>query len=360
LTLVTRKIIHIDMDAFYASIEQRDNPSLRGKPVAVGGSRQRGVVAAASYEARKFGVHSAMPSITAKKRCPSLVFVSPRFPVYKEVSQQIREIFFEYTDLVEPLSLDEAFLDVTENKKNMGLATEIARELKEKIKHKTGLTASAGVSVNKFLAKIASDYDKPDGLYVIKPQEAEAFVEKLTIEKFFGIGKVTAEKMHALDIHNGKDLKSHPIQELIGLFGKAGSFYFNIARAIDDRPVDPNRVRKSIGNENTFASDLTTMPEILFELKKIETELVRRIEKSGTRGKTLTLKIKFANFEQITRSKSIHENFTPYTIHTTSLELISHIELSKGIRLLGLTLSNLENEEEIDAMQLEIDFDDKE
>lgn len=344
------------MDAFFASIEQRDNLSLRGKPVAVGGSRQRGVVAAASYEARKFGVHSAMPSVTAKKKCPSLVFVSPRFTVYKEVSQQIREIFFEYTDLVEPLSLDEAFLDVTENKKNMELATEIAREIKERIKYTTDLTASAGVSVNKFLAKIASDYDKPDGLYVIKPHEAEAFVEKLAIEKFFGIGKVTAEKMHALGIHSGKDLKTHPIQELVGLFGKAGSFYFNIARAIDDRPVDPNRIRKSIGNENTFNSDLSSMPEILFELKNIENELIRRIEKSGAHGKTLTLKIKFEDFEQITRSKSIPENFTPSLIHTTSLELISQIELSKGIRLLGLTLSNLENSEELDAYQLEIDF----
>jgi DNA polymerase-4 len=322
----------------------------------VGGSRQRGVVAAASYEARKFGVHSAMPSVTAKKKCPSLVFVSPRFPVYKKVSQKIREIFFDYTDLVEPLSLDEAFLDVTKNKRNMELATDIAREIKERIKQKTDLTASAGVSINKFLAKIASDYDKPDGLYIIKPHEAEAFVEKLAIEKFFGIGKVTSEKMHALGIHTGKDLKSHPIQELVGLFGKAGNFYFNIARAIDDRPVDPNRIRKSIGNENTFNSDLSGMPEILFELKNIENELVRRIEKSGVRGKTLTLKIKFEDFEQITRSKSIAENFTPSLIHTTSVELISRVELNKGIRLLGLTLSNLENSEELDAYQLELDF----
>jgi DNA polymerase-4 len=345
------------MDAFYASIEQRDNPLLYGKPVAVGGERQRGVVAAASYEARKFGVRSAMPSVTAKKKCPSLIFVSPRFSVYKEVSDQIREVFYEYTDLVEPLSLDEAFLDVTSNKKDMELATAIAREIKEKIKQRTRLTASAGVSMNKFLAKIASDYDKPDGLFVIKPPEAADFVEKLAIEKFFGIGKVTAEKMHRMGIHNGKDLKTYPLDELLRLFGKAGNFYFNIARAIDDRPVEPNRTRKSIGTENTFESDLIRMPEILYELKRIEKELVQRIEKSGTQGKTLTLKIKFEDFEQITRSKSIQEYYTPSVIQTTSTELLSQLEIKKGIRLIGLTLSNLENSEETDAHQLEIDFD---
>ena len=358
MPVVVRKIIHIDMDAFYASIEQRDNPSLLGKPVAVGGSRQRGVVAAASYEARKYGVRSAMPSVTAKKKCPELIFVPPRFREYKEVSQQIREIFISYTDLVEPLSLDEAFLDVTENKKQMELATDIAREIKTEIKQKTRLTASAGVSVNKFLAKIASDYDKPDGLFIIKPHEAEAFVEKLAIEKFFGIGKVTAEKMHKIGIHTGKDLKAYPLEELVQLFGKAGNFYFNIARATDNRPVDPNRIRKSIGNENTFEMDLRNMPEILYELKHIEKELVRRIEKNNTRGKTLTLKIKFEDFEQITRSKSLQKFLTPPLIHSLSLELISQLELKKGIRLLGLSLSNLENTEELDAYQLEIDFED--
>ncbi len=345
------------MDAFFASIEQRDDPSLKGKPVAVGGSRQRGVVAAASYEARKFGVRSAMPSVTAKKKCPGLIFVSPRFPVYKEASRQIREIFLEYTDLVEPLSLDEAFLDVTDNKKQIELATDIAMEIKEKIKKKTELTASAGVSVNKFLAKIASDYDKPDGLFIIKPHQTEEFVEKLAIEKFFGIGKVTAKKMHKIGIHTGKDLKSFPLEELLRLFGKAGNFYYSISRGIDDRPVDPNRIRKSIGNENTFESDLNTLPDILFELKEIENELVRRIKNSGARGKTLTLKIKFEDFEQITRSKSLQEYFTPVTIHTTSVDLISQVELTKGIRLLGLSLSNLENTEVLDAYQLEIDFD---
>ncbi len=353
-----RKIIHIDMDAFYASIEQRDNPELKGKPVAVGGERQRGVVAAASYEARKFGIHSAMPSITAKKKCPQLIFVTPRFHIYKEVSKQIRSIFHEYTNLVEPLSLDEAFLDVTENKKNISLATDIAREIKKKIKINTDLTASAGVSINKFLAKIASDYDKPDGLFVIKPHEAEAFIEKLEIEKFFGIGKVTAEKMHQMGIHTGKDLKAYPKDELVRLFGKNGFFFYNIARAIDDRPVDSHRNRKSLGAEYTFENDLVSMQEILYELKNIENELVSRLKISGAKGRTLTLKVKFEDFEQITRSKSIQEVFTPETIHTTSVELAGLVDYkNKGVRLLGLTLSNFDNLNELDAYQLEIDFD---
>jgi len=347
------------MDAFYASIEQRDNPSLQGKPVAVGGSRQRGVVAAASYEARKFGVHSAMPSVTAKKKCPALIFLSPRFSVYKEVSEQIREVFYEYTDLVEPLSLDEAFLDVTVNKKKMELATEIAYEIKNKIKQKTGLTASAGVSINKFLAKVASDYNKPDGFFVIKPHEAEDFIEKLDIEKFFGIGRVTAEKMHNLGIHTGKDLKTIARHELVRLFGKAGNFYYDIARAIDNRPVNPHRIRKSMGNENTFEFDLQSMPEILYQLKNIEAELIRRIEKNGARGKTLTLKIKFEDFEQITRSKSLPEYYTADRIHEASMELISQVKRTKGIRLLGLTLSNLKRSDELDAYQLDIDFNDQ-
>ncbi len=345
------------MDAFYASIEQRDNPALRGKPVAVGGDWRRGVVAAASYEARKFGVRSAMPSVTARKKCPSLIFVKPRFNLYKEVSQQIRDIFFEYTDLVEPLSLDEAFLDVTENRKNIPLATDIAKEIKQKIRNVTGLTASAGVSVNKFLAKIASDYDKPDGLYVIKPHEAEAFVEKLEIEKFFGIGKVTSEKMHRLGIHTGKDLKNYPLDELMRMFGKAGNFFYNIARAVDDRPVDPNRIRKSLGAENTFETDLISMQEILYELKNIENELLRRMDKSGARARTLTLKVKFEDFEQITRSKSLPEALTSHTIRTTSVELASLVNYkNKGVRLLGLTLSNFENPDELDAYQLELEF----
>lgn len=345
------------MDAFYASIEQRDNPSLKGKPVAVGGERQRGVVAAASYEARQYGVRSAMPSITAKRKCPQLIFVRPRFTVYKEVSSRIRDVFFEYTDLVEPLSLDEAYLDVTENKKNIPLATEIAKEIKVRIREKTGLTASAGVSVNKFLAKIASDYDKPDGLYIIKPHQAERFVEQLEIEKFYGIGKVTAEKMHQMGIHTGKDLKQYSLAELVRIFGKAGSFYYNIARGVDDRPVDPNRVRKSIGTEQTYDTDLLTMQEILFELKNVEKELVDRLRRNSALGRTLTLKVKFEDFEQITRSRSLPDFFTPSLIHSVSVELAGSIDYAKrGVRLLGLTLSNFENPDELDAYQLSIEF----
>ncbi|MBN1951067.1 MAG: DNA polymerase IV [Bacteroidales bacterium] len=352
-----RKIIHIDMDAFYASIEQRDNPGLQGKPVAVGGERQRGVVAAASYEARKFGVRSAMPSVTAKKKCPQLIFVKPRFQVYKEVSSQIRKIFLEYTDLVEPLSLDEAYLDVSENKFNIPLATEIAREIKARILAKTGLKASAGVSVNKFLAKIASDYDKPDGLFIIKPHQAEGFVEKLEIERFYGIGKVTAEKMHQMGIHTGKDLKTYSLSELVRIFGKVGSFYYTIARGLDDRPVDPNRIRKSVGTEHTYDHDLFGLPEILYHLKNVENELVDRLRRNSALGRTLTLKVKFEDFEQLTRSRSLVEFYTPATIHAASVELAGSIEYAKrGVRLLGLTLSNFEHPEELDAYQLSIDF----
>jgi DNA polymerase IV len=354
---LARKIIHIDMDAYYASIEQRDNPLLTGKPVAVGGEGQRSVVAAASYEARKFGVHSAMPTVTAKKKCPELIIVPPRFQVYKSVSLELRDIFYEYTDLVEPLSLDEAFLDVTENKKHIQHATEIAAEIKQKIKFKTGLTASAGVSVNKFLAKIASDFDKPDGLFVIKPHQAELFVEKLPIEKFFGIGTVTAKKMHEMGTYTGKDLKVYSLPELSRIFGKSGIFYYHIARAIDERPVVPDRIRKSIGTEITFETNLYSLQGILFELKKVENELLTRIEKSGEKGRTLTLKIKFADFEQITRSKSLSQWFTPETIHFTSVELAGSVDYkNKEVRLLGLTLSNLEHPEEQSSRQIEIDF----
>ena len=352
-----RKIIHIDMDAFYASIEQRDNPALKGKPVAVGGERKRGVVAAASYEARKYGVRSAMPSVTAIKKCPQLIFVKPRFKAYKEVSLQIRDIFFEYTDLVEPLALDEAFLDVTENKMGMEIATEIALEIKKKIKQKTALTASAGVSVNKFLAKIASDYKKPDGLFVIKPHQAEKFVEELPIDKFFGIGKVTAAKMHKMGIVTGRDLKKVPMEELVRLFGKSGVFYYDIAHAVDNRSVDPNRIRKSFSTENTFENDLEGLPQILPQLKTIADELIQRTSRSGTRGRTLTLKIKFEDFEQITRSKSLPDYYVPEDIHVVSAELASVVDFGhRGVRLLGLTLSNLEHNEDLDAWQLEIDF----
>ncbi len=317
----------------------------------------RGVVAAASYEARKYGVHSAMPSVTARKKCPALIFIQPRFNVYKQVSQTIHQVFHEFTDLVEPLSLDEAFLDVTSNKKNNPLARDIAKEIKVLIRERTGLTASAGISINKFLAKIASDYKKPDGLFVIRPEDAEAFVEKLEIEKFFGIGRVTAEKMHKMGIYTGKDLKAYSLEELVRLFGKTGSFYYNIARAIDDRPVDPNRSRKSIGTEYTFERDLQGIQEILFELRNVENELVRRMQKSGSKARTLTLKVKFEDFEQITRSKSLHEAFTQESIHETSVELASVVDYkNKGVRLLGLSLSNFDVPEPPESYQLEINF----
>lgn len=352
-----RKIIHIDMDAFYASIEQRDNPELRGKPVAVGSDKPRGVVAAASYEARRFGVHSAIPSVTARKKCPSLIFVQPRFDVYKAVSDRIMDIFLEYTDLVEPLSLDEAFLDVTVNRKAIVHATEIAKEIKEKIKAETGLTASAGVSVNKFLAKIASDYKKPDGLYVIKPDKAEMFVEKLEIEKFFGIGRVTAEKMHKMGINLGKDLKKYSLADLQGLFGKSGIYYYDIVRGVDNRPVMAERKRKSVGVENTFETDLITMSEVLKQLSEIAEDLIKRSGRHNMRGRTLTLKVKFDDFEQITRSKSYQELFTPESIRETSVALARSVHYrNKGVRLLGLAISNFENRSEADDPQLELQF----
>jgi DNA polymerase-4 len=346
------------MDAFYASIEQRDNPELKGKPVAVGKGSERGVVSAASYEARKYGVRSAMSSKIAQQKCPNLIFVRGRMDHYKAISREIMEIFFDYTDLVEPLSIDEAFLDVTENKKNIRSATLIAREIKERIREKTDLTASAGVSINKFLAKTASDYDKPDGLYVIKPPDAEKFVEALPIEKFFGVGKVTAEKMHKLGIHTGKDLKKMPQHKLIKYFGKAGVHYYNISRAIDEREVNPNRERKSVGTERTFEKDLQTRFEMITALYHIEKELIRRMDRSGSYGKTLTLKIKFSDFKQITRSKTIPQKIDNFAIlHKTTKEIFNLLEFKeKKIRLLGLSVSQLDKEEKGEAVQLEIDF----
>ena len=353
-----RKIIHIDMDAFFASIEQRDFPELRGKPVAVGGSGKRGVVAAASYEAREFGVFSAMPSSIALRKCPDLIFVKHRFDVYKDVSHQIRDIFFEYTDLVEPLSLDEAYLDVTENKKELKSATIIAQQIKSKIKEKTSLTASAGVSVNKFLAKVASDQDKPDGLFVITPKQAESFVNNLPIEKFFGIGKVTAKKMHELGILKGYDLKLRSLEELTKHFGKVGKYYYNIARAIDNREINPNRVRKSLGDERTFEDDLTSNDDILTHTRKIAEILIDRIKISKASGKTLTLKLKYNDFEVINRSKTIgHFVSDDFEIYQISEELIKkELPSKKGIRLLGLTLSNLEQSKDDAPRQLTLDF----
>lgn len=353
--LQVRKIIHIDMDAFYASVEQRDNPALKGKPVAVGGDYPRGVIAAASYEARRFGVHSAMSSVIARQKCPGLIIIHPRFDLYRSISEQIREIFLEYTDLVEPLSLDEAFLDVSENKKHNQSATLIAREIKQKIFDKTGLTASAGVSVNKFLAKIASDYQKPDGLYVIKPDEAEKFIEKLPIEKFYGVGKVTSQKMHKLGINSGHDLKRFDADVLIREFGKIGLFYHDIARGIDTRPVEPEKERKSVGVERTFDTDLVKMYEIHKELSELVKILTERLLSSGFTGRTLTLKVKFDNFQQITRSKSLNNVIEHNIIYELSVELISTVNLAnRGVRLLGLSVSNMPGKKS--TTQLSLDF----
>jgi DNA polymerase-4 len=353
-----RKIIHIDMDAFYASIEQRDNPKLREKPVAVGGTRVRGVVAAASYEARKFGVKSAMPSVVASRKCPDLIFVRPRMEVYQRVSSQINDIFYDYTDLVEPLSLDEAFLDVTENKKGIAVATDIAKEIKARIQVELNLTASAGVSYNKFLAKIASDYQKPDGLFVIKPTNAEKFIEELPIRKFFGVGAVTAEKMNKLGIARGIDLKTWSIEALTRNFGKSGAYFYNIARGVDLRPVNSLRIRKSIGAEYTFNTDLFTKEEMLKALEKIENELLIRLARKQRRGRTITLKIKFDDFEQITRSKSSESYLSAEFIKLFYQNLInSFVFKNRGVRLLGLIVSNLDKPTN-DFVQMEIPFRD--
>ena len=345
-----RKIIHIDMDAFFASVEQLDNPDLKGKPVAVGGSGDRSVVAAASYEARKFGVRSAMPSLTAKKLCPHLIFVRPHFERYHEVSSRVFEIFREYTDIIEPLSIDEAFLDVTTNKKNIGSATIIATEIRKEIKKRTGLTASAGISVNKFLAKVASDVKKPDGLFVIPPENAAKFIEELPVEKFYGIGKVTAEKMHKLGIHKGTDLKTWDLTSLVRNFGKIGLFYYKIVRGEDDREVETDQERKSIGTELTFDKDLTTRFEIVAELYKIEKELMRRLEESDASGRTVTLKVKFDDFRQITRSKTLQTYIRDFeTLHREVSGIRQSLKLEGSrIRLLGVSVSNLETDDRED------------
>jgi DNA polymerase-4 len=345
LRIVMRKIIHVDMDAFYASVEQRDFPEYRGKALAVGYSEARGVVATASYEARRFGVRSAMPSKTALRKCPQLIFVPPRFEVYREVSEQIMEIFLDYTDLVEPLSLDEAFLDVTENRKGVSSAVEIAKEIKLRIHEKTGLTASAGISVNKFLAKIASDYRKPDGLFVILPRDAERFVESLEIEHFFGVGKVTAQKMHRIGIHTGADLKMFSEERLVSHFGKAGHTYYENARAIDNREVTPNRVRKSVAAENTFETDLEASTRMTIELYHIARRVWERIEEEKFYGRTITLKIKYTDFEILTRSKTFPspvDNFRFFW--DTAKEMLKHIDTSrKKVRLMGLSISHHED-----------------
>ncbi len=342
-----RKIIHVDMDAFYASVEQRDDPALRGLPVAVGG-RQRGVVMAASYEARKFGVRSAMPSVTAKRLCPDLVFVKPRFDVYKEVSRQIREIFLEYTPLVEPLSLDEAYLDVTTNLKNIPLASDIAREIRARILEKTGLTASAGVSYNKFLAKLASDYRKPNGQTVIPPEKGPAFVEALPVAKFHGVGPKTAEKMNRLGIHSGADLKAQSLDFLQQYFGSSGAYYHAIARGHDERRVVPNRPRKSVGSETTFMEDLGRPREIEEGVVSVLDDVWSYCERTGVRGRTVTVKIKYADFQIVTRSRTLEAPVaSKEVLERTSLELVRQIlPLEKKVRLLGVSLHNLGEAEE--------------
>jgi DNA polymerase-4 len=341
-----RKIIHVDMDAFYASVEQMDNPELRGKPLAVGGNQERGVVAAASYEARKFGVRSAMSGKMAALKCPQLIFVRPRFDRYKEISNKIREIFYDYTELVEPLSLDEAFLDVTENKVNNPSATLIALEIRKRIKEEVGLNASAGISYNKFLAKTASDINKPNGQAVILPKDAEAFLEKLPIEKFFGIGKVTAEKMKELGIHNGFDLKQYSLQFLTKRFGKSGLHFFNIVRGIHLSEVQPNRLRKSLSAENTFENDLAKEEQWNHALEEIFEELKRRISRSGVKGRTVTLKIKYHDFTVQTRSKTFEQYPEEQKIWETVMELLTQEELKSPVRLFGIGISNLNVEEE--------------
>jgi DNA polymerase-4 len=331
------------MDAFYASVEQRDNPSLRGLPVAVGGSRERGVVAAASYEARKFGVHSAMPSVTARRQCPDLVFVPPRFDVYKTVSQQIHDVFARYTSLIQPLSLDEAYLDVTEPLLDRGSATAIAAEIREAIRAETELTASAGVSYNKFLAKLASDHRKPDGLFVITPKMGPAFVEDLPVAKFHGVGPVTAARMNALGIHTGLDLRRQSIAFLIKHFGKSADYYYGVARGVDDRPVEADRVRKSVGAETTFERDLTQWEEVAPALHSVFAKVWSACIRNGLAGRTVTVKVKYSDFQQITRRKSFSEPVASQSdLERMSLELLRPcFPPPRSVRLLGVTLSSL-------------------
>ena len=353
-----RKIIHIDMDAFYASVEQMDNPLLRGKPIAVGGSENRGVVAAASYEARKFGVRSAISGVMAKKNCPELIFVTPRFERYKEISSTIQKIFHEYTDLVEPLSLDEAYLDVTKNKKGNPSASLLAEEIRLRIFNEVGLTASAGISINKFVAKIASDYNKPNGQKTVNPNEVISFLEELPIRKFYGVGKVTTEKMYQLGIFTGLDLKSKTLDFLEKHFGKSGNFFFNVVRGIHNSEVKSNRITKSVAAEHTFDVNLSSEIFMLEKLEIIANALERRLKKHDVAGKTVTLKIKYSDFTQQTRSKTV-----PYFIADKGIileiakELLYQERMKDSVRLLGISLSNLNTEEKkFLVFQLKFDF----
>ena len=340
-----RKIIHVDMDAFFASVEQLDNPELKGKPIAVGGSQARGVVAAASYEARKFGVKSAMSGILAKQKCPDLIFVKPNFSRYKEISHQIREIFYDYTDLVEPLSLDEAYLDVTENKVGNPSASLIAQEIRNRIFNELNLTASAGISINKFIAKVASDINKPNGQKTINPEEVISFLDNLPINQFYGVGKVTASKMYNLGIFTGNDLKQKSLEELANLFGKSGAHYYSIVRGIHNSEVKTDRIRKSVGAETTFFENISSEIFMIQKLEKIADELEKRLKKIDTKGKTVTLKIKYSDFTLQTRSKTIDEfiqqkkEFFPIV-----KELLYQEKLKNSVRLLGISFANLNTE----------------
>lgn len=345
------------MDAFYASVEQRDNPDLRGKPIAVGGSRERGVVAAASYEARKFGVRSAMPSAIAHRRCPEIIFVKPDFSKYRTVSKQIREIFFRYTDLVEPLSLDEAYLDVSENKAGISSASKIARQIREEIKAETQLNASAGISINKFLAKVASDINKPNGQKTIMPEEVIPFLEELPINKFFGVGAKTADKMKRLGIHTGRDLKEWDLMLLKQEFGKAGQHYYNIVRGLQQSAVKPFRERKSLGAERTFDHDLIGMKEVLAAFENIFDIWHQRITEQKLAGRTISLKMKNQNFETISRSVTLlHPSTDRRELWAAAQSLLMSEYQGQAIRLMGLSLSNFKSEPQNQATQLTLKF----
>ena len=357
----TRRIIHVDMDAFYASVEQRDNPALRGKPVIVGGSpEKRGVVSTCSYEARRFGVHSAMASGRAIKLCPQAVFLKPRFDAYHHVSQQVRGIFFEYTGLVEPLSLDEAYLDVTQNCVGKGSATEIAAEILKKIREKTRLTASAGVSCNKFLAKVASDYKKPGGLTVVRPEQAASFLGDLPVRKFFGVGRVTERRMAEMGIHRGRDLLRFTKEELVFHFGKSGKYFYHIARGEDDRPVEVSRERKSIGREHTYPRDIADPEAMLARLRVIADEVGGHLREAGVAGRTLTLKVRFHDFRSITRSATLdHPVHSAAEIFSVIRRLFLKTDAHQGesVRLLGISLSNFGSEKDDgDGVQLFLPF----
>lgn len=353
-----RKIIHIDMDAFFASVEQMDNPALRGKPIAVGGAENRGVVAAASYEARKFGVRSALSGVLAKKNCPDLIFVKPRFERYTAISNQIRKIFYDYTDLVEPLSLDEAYLDVTTNKKGNPSASLLAQEIRLRIFNEVGLRASAGISINKFVAKIASDYNKPNGQKTVTPDEVIPFLEELPIRKFYGVGKVTTEKMYQLGIFTGLDLKRQSLEFLEKHFGKSGNFFYDVVRGIHNSEVKPDRIPKSVAAEHTFESNLSSEIFMMEQLENIANSLEKRLKKQHISGKTITLKIKYSDFTQQTRSKTL-----PYFISDKGLilesvkELLFQERMKNSVRLLGISLSQLNTEEKKTiAVQLKFAF----